>query len=349
MLLIIVITILSFVFTFFFIPFLINGLTERGVLVRDYYKLKPTYIPDKGGLAIMFACGLMICIFPMLVYVTQQIIGYFGIEGLREPILLKINDAIVMVLLVFGIFGLMDDYIDLGRPLKIIMLVLFTTPMILSVDTEHIIYPLFGLIDIQGSTFMDIPVDSLYRFLLVPIFIIVGANLVNMHSGFNGLASGTSLIILITLIIKSQWDSYTGDIIAIGAITGALLALWWFNMFPSKIIEGNTGSLMIGSAIGMCIVIKGFLIAGFFMLIPHTFNFLLYVFWRIQRLRHPGDEKYKAIKFGKLRSDGTVEVPNKLTLKWILPYHFRMTEKQCVLAMYGVTFIFCLIGFFIPF
>jgi UDP-N-acetylglucosamine--dolichyl-phosphate N-acetylglucosaminephosphotransferase len=170
-----------------------------------------------------------------------------------------------------------------------------------------------------------------------------------MHSGFNGQATGCTLIVLTTLIIKSKVVlNATNDIVAIGAVAGALFALWWFNFYPSRIIEGNNGALMIGAAIGITIVIKGFLIAGFIMLIPHTINFLLYVYWRIQRLRFPDDPGYKAIKFGKLRKDGTLKVPNRMTLKWVFPYYFRMTEKQAVLALYALTLVFCVIGFMVP-
>jgi UDP-N-acetylglucosamine--dolichyl-phosphate N-acetylglucosaminephosphotransferase len=330
-------------------PWLIRGLHERGVLVKDYYKSKPTYIPDKGGLAIMFACGLMICIFPMLVYLTRRIFDIFNIGFLREPYLLQINDAIIMVLLVFGIFGLLDDYIDIGRPMKIVLPIFFTSPMILAVDPDFLTLPFIGTVDLQTPVYWEITYSVLFRFIVIPLYILVTANLVNMHSGFNGLATGTTIIILVTLIVKSQWESFTSDIVAIGAITGALIALWWFNKYPSKIIEGNTGALMMGSAIGMTILVKGYLFAGFVMLIPHTLNFMLYVYWRIQRLRMPKNPKYKAVKFGKLRSDGTLEVPNRLTLKWILPYYFRMTEKQTVLAMYGITLIFCIIGFYVPY
>jgi UDP-N-acetylglucosamine--dolichyl-phosphate N-acetylglucosaminephosphotransferase len=348
MLLIIVVTFFSFISTLVIMPWLIKGLRERGVLVRDYYKMRPTHIPDKGGLAIMFACGLMICLFPMLAYLTRRLIDIFAIEGLREPYIYPMNDAIIMTLLVFGIFGMLDDYIDLGRPLKVLLPIFFTTPLILSVDPETISIPLSGTLDLHTTVVWLITLSVLFRFIFIPVYIIVTANLVNMHSGFNGLAVGTSAIILITLIIKSQATSYTSDIVAIGAITGATIALWWYNKYPSQIIEGNTGALMIGSAIGVCIIVKGFLIAGFIMLIPHTVNFLLYVYWRIQRLRFPESKKYKAAKFGKIRSDGTLKVPNTLTLKWILPYYFRMTEKQTVLAMYGLTLIFCAIGFFVP-
>lgn len=349
MLLIIVITILSFASTLIFMPKLIEGLTERGVLVRDYYKIRKTYIPDKGGLALMFACALMISLFPILAYVTRQIIGVFDIDFLKEPYILLINDAIVMTLLLFGIFGLMDDYVDIGRPLKILIPIVLTSPMIINLRPDHLTLPFAGVIDLQDTVGWVLTYRFIFRFMVIPIYIIVAANLVNMHSGYNGLATGTTLIILVTLIIKSHVESFTADIVAIGAITGALLALWLFNKYPSKIIEGNTGALMMGSAIGITIVTKGYLIAGFVMLIPHTINFLLYVYWRIQRLRFPRRDEYKAVKFGKIRKDGTIKVPNRMTLKWILPYYIPMTEKQTVLAMYGLTFIFCLIGFFIPY
>jgi UDP-N-acetylglucosamine--dolichyl-phosphate N-acetylglucosaminephosphotransferase len=49
-----------------------------------------------------------------------------------------------------------------------------------------------------------------------------------------------------------------------------------------------------------------------------------------------------------VREDGTLEVPNPFTLKWVLPYYFGMTERQTVLAMYALTLPFCVLGLFIP-
>jgi UDP-N-acetylglucosamine--dolichyl-phosphate N-acetylglucosaminephosphotransferase len=78
------------------------------------------------------------------------------------------------------------------------------------------------------------------------------------------------------------------------------------------------------------------------MLIPHTVNFLLYVYWRLR------PKQYPIAKFGKIREDGTLDVPNPLTLKWVLPYYFPMTERQGANVMYALTGIFCIIGFMIP-
>lgn len=78
------------------------------------------------------------------------------------------------------------------------------------------------------------------------------------------------------------------------------------------------------------------------MLIPHTVNLLMYVYWRMDT------QKYPRVKFVHIRKDVTIEVPNPLTLKWVLPYYFRMTEKQEAAEMYALTAVFCIIKLYVP-
>jgi UDP-N-acetylglucosamine--dolichyl-phosphate N-acetylglucosaminephosphotransferase len=243
---------------------------------------------------------------------------------------------------------MMDDYVDVGRPLKAILPMVFLTPVIFFLDPNEIWLPFTGKMDMNFILISFITFRGLYRFIIIPVYVIVVSNLVNMHSGFNGLQTGLSSIILVALILKSMYDGSTQEIMAIGGLTGAIVALWFFNKYPAQIFEGNTGSLMIGASIGLFIVIKGYHFAGFVMLIPHTINFLMYVYWRIKNKMAPKDPRYKIAKFGKLRKDGTLRVPNQLTLKWYLPYKHKMTEKEAVLAMYGLTILFCIVGFFVP-
>ena len=104
----------------------------------------------------------------------------------------------------------------------------------------------------------------------------------------------------------------------------------------------------MGATIGSAIIVNGFIVAGFVMLIPHTVNFLMYVYWRIQNIRYPEDRKYRTAKFGSLLANGNIEVPNPYTLKWVLPCYYKMNEKQAALAMYAVTIVFCIAGLFVP-
>lgn len=328
-------------------PYFIHGLKIHGALVRDYYKFKKTYIPREGGIILLFACALMVTIIPLIIYFTRRLITIFNLPT-QTPNLLDFNYFVVLVILTFGLFGMMDDYLDIGRPIKVILPILFITPIIFTLDPTEIWLPLFGDYNLNKIIIGGITVRGVYRFIVIPLYIIVVSNLINMHSGFNGLQTGLSSIILVTLLIKSIYDGLTQDIISIGALTGAIIALWFFNRYPAQIFEGNTGALMIGAGIGLLIIIRGYHFAGFIMLIPHTINFLMYVYWRIKHRANPKNPKYKMVKFGGLRKDGSLRVPNQLTLKWVLPFKHRMTESQAVRSMYLVTIIFCVIGFFVP-
>lgn len=338
--------------TFAVMPWFIHGLKIHGVLVRDYYKFKKTYIPREGGMILLFACALMITIFPILIYFTNRVINYFDISIVNDPHLVEFNYFVVLVILMFGLFGMMDDYLDIGRPIKVIMPIIFVTPIIFTFSdfnpTGDLWLPLVGNVNMNNYQIAGITLRGLYRFIAIPVYVIVVSNLINMHSGFNGLQTGLSSIILVTLLIKSIYEASTQHIISIGALTGAIIALWFFNRYPAQIFEGNTGALMIGAGIGLLIIIQGYHFAGFIMLFPHVINFLMYVYWRIKHRANLNNPRYKMVKFGGLRKDRTLRVPNQLTLKWVLPYKHRMTEKQAVYSMYLLTIVFCVIGFFIP-
>jgi len=329
-------------------PRFIDGLTRKGVIVRDYYKYKSTFVPTEGGIIILFACALMITLFPLLIYLTRIAFSVLDVEWVSEPHLSEINVSVVLVLITYGLFGMMDDYLDISRPAKAVLPAIFTIPLILSINPDVLYLPMGGRIDLEVAVVGIVTWGALFRFVFIPVYILVTSNLVNMHSGFNGLATGTSSIVLGTLLIKAHFKSgTTNDLISLGAVLGALLALWWYNRYPARIFEGNTGALMIGAAIGLVICLKGFFISGFIMLLPHTINFLMYVFWRIRRLQYPDSKRYRTVKFGSVRKDGTLDVPNRLTLKWFFPHNHRMDEKRAVLLMYLLTVICCAVGLFV--
>ncbi|MCX9084530.1 MAG: UDP-N-acetylglucosamine-1-phosphate transferase [Candidatus Methanoperedens sp.] len=294
-------------------PYLIRKLTTRGLVVRDYYKKGNKLVPTGGGIAILLAVLFSISI--------NEIFYNFDAT----------NYVMLNVILLFGLFGILDDMIDIGRPAKLVLMYYCSYPLMQYATHTQMAFPLLGQMDL----------GIFYSQLIVPTFVLVASNLVNMHSGFNGLSSGLAVIVLISLIIKSAMTGSIDNIIAIIAVAGATLGFLFFERYPARIFWGNVGSLTVGASLGVMIVMQGFIVSGFIMLIPHTINFLMYVYWRIK--------KYPQVKFGRTRNDGTLEVPNNLTLKWVLPYYFRVTEKQSTYAMYSLTAIFCVIGILIPY
>ena len=104
-------------------------------------------------------------------------------------------------------------------------------------------------------------------FVLAVIFIITAvSNGANLTDGIDGLAAGTSAIIVLTLGIFA-WVS--GNIIFsdylnimyiprveeitiyIAAFVGALIGFLWYNTYPAQVFMGDTGSLTIGGIIAV--------------------------------------------------------------------------------------------------
>ncbi|MDB4274054.1 phospho-N-acetylmuramoyl-pentapeptide-transferase [Algibacter sp.] len=104
-------------------------------------------------------------------------------------------------------------------------------------------------------------------FILVAIFIITAvSNGANLTDGIDGLAAGTSAIIVLTLgifawvsgnIIFSEYLNimYIPRVeeitIYITAFVGALIGFLWYNAFPAQVFMGDTGSLTIGGIIAV--------------------------------------------------------------------------------------------------
>ncbi len=307
---------LLFLFPFLIIlvttPYFIQELTKKGQVVKDYYKKGNKMVPTGGGLLILLAVLFSMSLNSM----------FYRFD--------PVNFVALNTIILFGLFGILDDMIDIGRPAKLLLMYYCSYPLMQYAAGSTVLFPILGSIDF----------GLFYSQLIVPTFVLVAANLVNMHSGFNGMSSGLSGIVLISLIIKALMTGDIDNVTAIIAITGATLGFHIYERYPSRIFWGNIGSLTVGSAIGVMIVMKGFIFSGFIMLLPHTINFLMYVYWRIK--------KYPQVKFGSVRDDGTLEVPNNLTLKWVLPYYRNVTERQATYAMYAVTIVFCIIGILIP-
>ncbi len=288
---------LSFLVTFFLIPRFIRKLKEEGHIVKDYYKIKETFVPTMGGLPILMgvlsALIILQLIFPD---VEHLLIFYF-------------------VIFIYAVFGLVDDLVNVGRKIKLVAPFFLAFPIaLLNIDTN------------LSLIFTEIELGILFSYIIAPLYVMVVSNLINMHSGFNGVSGGTTTILLGFTAIASFIKYGFVGLIYVAPILGAMIAFMYFNRYPSRIFLGNIGTLMIGASLGGFIIFQNLEIFGVIILIPHIINFLMFVYWKIR--------KYPHIKFGKVRKDGTLEVPNNLTMKWILPYYFPMTEKKAVMATY---------------
>lgn len=149
---------------------------------------------------------------------------------------------------------------------------------------------------------------TLLVFMAVIITIIVFiSNGANITDGIDGLATGTSAIIGITLAILAYVSGNTviadylnimyipnsGELVIFaGAFVGACVGFLWYNSYPAQVFMGDTGSLAIGGIIAaFAIMIRKELmlpvLAGVFMV--ENFSVMIQVGWF----------KYTKKKFGE--------------------------------------------------
>lgn len=105
--------------------------------------------------------------------------------------------------------------------------------------------------------------------IFIPIIILIiisVSNGANLTDGIDGLTAGTSLVIIITLILFSWlsgnmiFSSYfnimyipnVGEIVVFSSIfIGSLIGFLWYNIYPAQIFMGDTGSMTIGGVISV--------------------------------------------------------------------------------------------------
>lgn len=118
------------------------------------------------------------------------------------------------------------------------------------------------VLDVFG---INSPLATFFVFLVVVVFIITAvSNGANITDGIDGLATGTSAIMGITLAILAyvsgniifadylniMFIPNSGELVIFaGAFVGACTGFLWYNAYPAQVFMGDTGSLAIGGII----------------------------------------------------------------------------------------------------
>ncbi len=104
-------------------------------------------------------------------------------------------------------------------------------------------------------------------FVFIVVFIVTGvSNGANLTDGIDGLAAGSSAIIVTALgvfawisgniifanYLNVMYIPYSGEMtIFISAFVGGLVGFLWYNTYPAQVFMGDTGSLTIGGIIAV--------------------------------------------------------------------------------------------------
>lgn len=210
--------------------------------------------PTMGGLMILFAAIISIVLF--------------------APIKQHFIWVSLLVLLIYGITGFVDDYIKVSKE----------TPNALTAKAKLFFQFMTAVLAVTiitaatpkaSNTILYIPYFKAIlnlSWLYIPFAVVVisgASNGVNLSDGLDGLASGLLILAFVFFAILAYivgsplaenmslvYIPRSGELAVIcAAIAGACLGFLWFNAPKAKVFMGDTGSLALGALLGTISVI----------------------------------------------------------------------------------------------
>ncbi|NTV06072.1 MAG: phospho-N-acetylmuramoyl-pentapeptide-transferase [Chlorobiaceae bacterium] len=292
---------------------------------------KKKELPTMGGLLIIFSIEVSVLLWS------------------------KFNDPhvwlIMLAILWMGIIGFIDDYrkvvlkIKGGLSARYKLIGQVSLGLVIGIYTWY--DPAFSVLLSTTSVpfFKYLTIDYGYFYIPIVIFIITAvSNAVNLTDGLDGLAAGSSAIVVMglggfsylagnavyALYLNIPFIPGGGEIAVVCmAIVTACVGFLWFNSNPAEIIMGDTGSLALGSAIAViALLIKQELllplIAGIFFLEALSVSLQVLYF------------KYTKMRFGQ---------GQRIFLMAPLHHHFQLkgwAEQKIVIRFWILTILFFL-------
>ncbi len=295
---------LSFFVTRFSMPKIIRKLEDANIVGKDLHKSWKPIVAEMGGFGILF--GFIIGMFS----------GIYMHDILTFPLC-----VVLIVILLVGIIGIVDDLLVLSSKEKLFLLFLAGLPLI----------------------WIAPPNVGIFYLISIPIAISIGSNLTNMLAGLNGIESGLGVISLSSLTISCIiLGKYDVTIISMSML-GALIAFLYFNKYPAKIFPGDTGTLIIGATI-VCIAFIGRVkLIALIVLMPNIID-------AIMKFYSAGVMERQQFKPTQVDDEGKLIRPVS-GFKSLIRFVIRkpITEKQAVAVIWGIGIVFGVLGIIVAF
>jgi phospho-N-acetylmuramoyl-pentapeptide-transferase len=228
---------------------------DKPTPIFDKYNSNKKGTPVGGGLLIIVTTTIISFIFIFFfIFFKKKIV-------LNYPSLFSEMKIILFTFISFGLLGIYDDlnkiffwksnnFIGLRLRHKFIIetilgvIISFWLVNDLKINIVHI--PFLGVFNLS------------YFYILFSTFVIVAfANAVNITDGLDGLASGILTISISSLWIISRSILDVPSSIFIGSWLGGLIAFMYFNVYPARLIMGDTGALSFGATFAVIGLILG--------------------------------------------------------------------------------------------
>jgi len=267
--------------------------TQRDAAI-DPYNTNKVGVPTMGGVIIIASIlipVLLVCklhsVYTILMIVTTLILGILGFsddyvktfkhkkDGLKP--IVKLGGQILLGLIV-GLTLRLSPAVQINEKVEVKIEnnkeVVVKSPNVKSTRTT---IPFVKSHDLNyADLFRWAGPKAKYNLawvflVLLTVFIVAAvSNGSNLNDGMDGMASGNSAIIGLTLLLLAYISSNAVTaahlnlmyipgseelVVFLAAFVGALIGFLWYNSFPAQIFMGDTGSLTIGGIIAVSAII----------------------------------------------------------------------------------------------
>lgn len=293
--------------------FIMSYMLDCGVTAMDHNKRPALTLPSSGGIAVAFGFTV-----GLLTYVFGTSFHIYSASASLTDIF-----ATIIAVMLIALVGFLDD-INVKRELvqatdmkdtkkglrqwqKPLLTLVGAIPLMAinaGVSTLHI--PFVGVVNF----------GILYPLLIIPLAVIFTSNSFNLLGGFDGIATGSGLIASAALLIYSLvYGTYTGALIS-SVLFASLLAFIYFNLYPAKVIPGDSFTYAIGAGLVIAMILGNMESFGLIVFMPWIIEFLLHL-----------RRRFNVTDLGKLKKDMTFDPPyGKRIYSWT---HIIMNLKRC--------------------
>lgn len=285
-----------------------TGKKDLGLIVPDLHKEDEPLIPKVGGIGII--AGLVIGLTASIGYVTfltsEPATGLLGI---------------LATILIIGFLAFIDDIVQIRQIIRAFVPTIASLPLIaIKAGVTAMTVPFFGKIEF-----------GVLYYGLVALGVTGASNATNMLAGYNGLETGTALIIFTSLFAYSVHVGTSIIVpLALASAIGAYLALLYYNIYPAKVIPGMS-NYIIGAVIAS-VAIVGNMERVAVMMFPLFFiEFLL-----------KAREGFKNTWWGELTEDGKLKsASNKIETipQAIMELHGSVSERILVAEIWAIQLV----------
>ena len=292
------------------------GQIERDDGPQSHLKKQGT--PTMGGIIIIISV-VVICAFLFFYYTKIR----------KEPSIAKNILPLLFASIGFGIIGFIDDFKKLvlknTKGLK-------PAAKMLGLLIIAVAYALFltNILNIGTDIYIPFTTNTIHLpiWVYIPfaIFVMLATtNAINLTDGVDGLSSSVTTIILTCLTVIGIIFNIKEVTLFGSSLSGACLGFLLFNLYPSKVMMGDTGSLCLGGAVAaMALYLKMPLLLLIIAIIPILET--LSVIMQVTHFKRTGNRIFKMAP---------------------LHHHFELSgwrENKIVSIFSIITLIACIIG-----